>query len=68
MLQKLKAQGMPVYSALFVHAVRNEVRWTNDDMNKDRRAVMTLTSAGLLLEQKDRAPIITQDYRYLELE
>lgn len=65
-LQTLKAKGMPVYSANFKDPIHNESRMTRDDLRPDRRAEMTLTAVGLLVEQDERRPHITDNYKGIE--
>lgn len=68
-LQALKEQGMPVVAVNFRDAVRNEGRFTVDDKVTERRAEMTLTSAGLLMEQEGRKPLLAPvaNIKYMDM-
>lgn len=68
MLKALKERGMSVGTAYFKEAVRNENYMSTKHSMDTRRATMTLTSAGLLIEQKGKRPILTENHKYLEME
>lgn len=68
LLKTLKERGMPVATAYFKAAVRNENQMSKTSLMATRKATMTLTSAGLLIEQKGHAPILTENHKYLEME
>lgn len=65
-LLTLKDKGMPVYAANFKDPIHNESRMTRDGTVADRKAEMTLTAVGLLVEQDERRPLITDNYKGLE--
>lgn len=63
----MKSKGVNIYAANFKDPIHNETRMTVDDVKPDRRAVMTLTPIGLLVEQAGRRPVLTDNYKSIEL-